>query len=52
MFDPELNYMDSLKNHGADEEVEGMFQMGEDTMALPLDEKLKFKQGDQGLAFG
>ena len=42
----------SLKNHVVDEEVEGMFEMGRDTMALPLEEKLKFEQGDQGVSFG
>ena len=42
----------SLKNHGADEEVEQMFKMGAETMALPLEEKMKFEQGDSGLSFG
>ncbi|KZV62553.1 Clavaminate synthase-like protein [Peniophora sp. CONT] len=39
-----------LKNHGVDEEVDGMFDMGAETMSLPLEEKLKFKQGDEGVA--
>ncbi|THH10585.1 hypothetical protein EW145_g1235 [Phellinidium pouzarii] len=37
-----------LKNHGADREVEQMFEMGEETMDLPLEEKLKYTQGAQG----
>ena len=44
--------MRSLKNHGADEEVQGMFDMGAETMALPLEEKMKFEQGDDGMSFG
>ncbi|KAL5485846.1 hypothetical protein ACEPAI_6888 [Sanghuangporus weigelae] len=35
-----------LKNHGADREVEGMFEMGEETMDLPLDEKLKYEYAE------
>jgi hypothetical protein len=42
----------SLKNHGADEEVNGMFDLGQDVMALPLEEKLKFEQGDEGISAG
>ena len=42
----------SLKNHGVDEEVKGMFEMGEKTMALPLEEKMKFEQGDSGMSAG
>ncbi|KAL5526725.1 hypothetical protein ACEPAF_8450 [Sanghuangporus sanghuang] len=41
-----------LKNHGADKEVEGMFDMGAETMDLPLEEKMKFEQGDDGKSFG
>ncbi|KAF8146492.1 hypothetical protein K438DRAFT_1627854 [Mycena galopus ATCC 62051] len=41
-----------LKNHGADELVEGMFRMAAETMLLPMDEKLKFEQGDVGNSFG
>ncbi|KAI5118665.1 hypothetical protein M0805_001038 [Coniferiporia weirii] len=41
-----------LKNHGADHEVEQMFEMGEEVMALPLDEKLKFQQGEGPGTFG
>lgn len=29
-----------------------MFEMGAETMALPLDEKMKFYQGNDGLSFG
>ncbi|EJD06826.1 Clavaminate synthase-like protein [Fomitiporia mediterranea MF3/22] len=41
-----------LKNHGADKEVEGMFDMGAETMDLPVEEKMKFEQGDEGKSFG
>ncbi|KAI0048074.1 Clavaminate synthase-like protein [Auriscalpium vulgare] len=41
-----------LKNHGAEEEVDGMFDMGAETMALPSEEKMKFEQGNDGLSFG
>ncbi|OCH93542.1 Clavaminate synthase-like protein [Obba rivulosa] len=41
-----------LSNHGAEEEVDGMFDMGAETMDLPLEEKMKFEQGDDGLSFG
>lgn len=29
-----------------------MFRMGEKTMDLPLNEKMKFEQGDDGGSFG
>ncbi|KAJ7186805.1 hypothetical protein C8R46DRAFT_879585 [Mycena filopes] len=41
-----------LKNHGADELVEGMFEMAAETMMLPMEEKLKYEQGDGGNSFG
>jgi len=41
-----------LKNHGTEELVEGMFDMGEETMKLPMEEKMKFEQGDDGRSFG
>lgn len=41
-----------LKNHGAEEEVDMMFEMGKRTMELPLEEKLKFEQGDSGNSAG
>ncbi|KZT66970.1 Clavaminate synthase-like protein [Daedalea quercina L-15889] len=41
-----------LKNHGVDEQVREMFDMGAETMALPLEEKMKFEQGDDGMSFG
>ncbi|EJD06828.1 Clavaminate synthase-like protein [Fomitiporia mediterranea MF3/22] len=41
-----------LKNHGADKEVEGMFDMGAETMDLPVEEKMKFEQGSEGNSFG
>ncbi|KAJ7116907.1 Clavaminate synthase-like protein [Mycena epipterygia] len=41
-----------LKNHGVDEQVDGMFDMAAETMALPLEEKMKYEQGDDGMSFG
>ncbi|KAI0701058.1 hypothetical protein BC835DRAFT_1265438 [Cytidiella melzeri] len=41
-----------LKNHGTDAEVEKMFEMGAETMDLPLEEKMKYEQGDEGKSFG
>ncbi|EIN05631.1 Clavaminate synthase-like protein [Punctularia strigosozonata HHB-11173 SS5] len=38
-----------LKNHGVDAEAEAMFEMGKETMALPLEEKLKYEQGESGI---
>ncbi|KAF5352832.1 hypothetical protein D9756_006288 [Leucocoprinus leucothites] len=41
-----------LKNHGAEMEAEGMFKLGAETMALPLEEKLKYDQGSDGNSAG
>ncbi|KAI0666079.1 Clavaminate synthase-like protein [Trametes maxima] len=41
-----------LKNHGVDDEVDAMFDMGRETLALPLEEKMKYEQGDHGFSFG
>ncbi|KAH9936866.1 Clavaminate synthase-like protein [Epithele typhae] len=41
-----------LMNHGVYEEAEAMFTMGEETIALTLEEKLLFEQGDHGVSFG
>lgn len=41
-----------LKNHGADQEANDMFDVGAETLALPLEERLKFEQGDNGQSFG
>ncbi|KAJ7200513.1 Clavaminate synthase-like protein [Mycena pura] len=41
-----------LKNHGVDEDVREMFDMGAETMALPMEEKMKFEQGNEGTSFG
>jgi hypothetical protein len=46
------NHLSSLKNHGVDEEASGMFDMGAEIMDLPLEEKMKFEQGDDGMSFG
>ena len=29
-----------------------MFEMGAETMRLPMEEKMRFEQGDDGLSFG
>ncbi|KAF8172418.1 hypothetical protein K438DRAFT_1851637 [Mycena galopus ATCC 62051] len=41
-----------LKNYGMKEEINGMFAMGAETMALPLEEKMKYEAGDDGGSFG
>jgi len=41
-----------LKNHGVEEEANRMFDLGTEVMALPLEEKMKFEQGDSGTSFG
>lgn len=41
-----------LKNHGVDDEVNEMFEMGKETMSLPLEEEMKYEQGDEGSSFG
>ncbi|KAJ7116904.1 Clavaminate synthase-like protein [Mycena epipterygia] len=41
-----------LKNHGVNEQVHGMFEMAAETMALPIEEKMKYGQGDDGMSFG
>ncbi|KAJ3728667.1 Clavaminate synthase-like protein [Lentinula raphanica] len=41
-----------MKNHGAEEDVNGMFDMGAETMELPLEEKMKYEQGNEGSSFG
>ncbi|KAL0952183.1 hypothetical protein HGRIS_008795 [Hohenbuehelia grisea] len=41
-----------LKNHGVEEEANGMFDLGAATMALPLEEKMRYEQGDDGSSFG
>lgn len=41
-----------LKNHGTNAEVDAMLEMSAHTMALPLEEKMKFEQGDGGSSFG
>ncbi|KAI0269389.1 Clavaminate synthase-like protein [Gloeopeniophorella convolvens] len=41
-----------LKNHGVEEEANAMFDVGTEAMKLPLEEKMKFEQGDSGMSFG
>ncbi|KAI6008604.1 hypothetical protein EDC04DRAFT_2775695, partial [Pisolithus marmoratus] len=41
-------FLCSLKDHGAVKEVQAMFDLGAETFALPLEEKLKYEQGDPG----
>lgn len=40
----------SLKNHNVD--IQPIWEMGEATMALPLEEKMTFEQGNTGRSFG
>lgn len=42
----------SLKNHGTDEEADAMFDVGIETLNLPMSEKMKFEEGDEGIQFG
>ena len=41
-----------MKNHGVDCEVNDMFDMGAETLDLPLEEKMRYEQGDNGDSFG
>jgi len=41
-----------LKNHGAEDEVDRMFELGRAFMELPLDEKMQYEEGDDGMQFG
>ncbi|KAI0354635.1 Clavaminate synthase-like protein [Trametes cingulata] len=41
-----------LRNHGVEREVDAMFDLGAETLALPLSEKMKYEQGDNGDSFG
>ena len=33
-------------------EVDAMFSLGMETLDLPLEEKMKYEQGDGGMSFG
>ena len=44
--------INSLKNHGAEREVEALFDLGREFMNLPLDEKMAYEEGDDGMQFG
>ena len=35
-----------------DQEVANMFDMGAETLDLPIEEKMKYEQGDNGDSFG
>ncbi|CDO73427.1 hypothetical protein BN946_scf185013.g61 [Trametes cinnabarina] len=41
-----------LRNHGVECEANAMFDLGAETLALPLSEKMKYEQGDNGDSFG
>ena len=47
-----LTSSSSLKNHDLDKEIDGMFEMGVETIALPLEEKMQFELGEQGGSYG
>lgn len=43
----------SLKNHGVDDEVDKMFDLGVEMMSLPLQEKIKYDEGaETGISAG
>lgn len=42
----------SLKNHNLDDEVIKMFDVGAETMNLPLEEKKKYDHSANGQSFG
>ena len=39
----------SLKNHGTENEVDGMFDLGAEMMDLPLEEKMKWVRHDDSV---
>ncbi|KAF9054222.1 Clavaminate synthase-like protein [Panaeolus papilionaceus] len=41
-----------LKNYKAEKYVQGMFQMGKETLALPFEEKMNYWQGNKGGSAG
>lgn len=41
-----------LKNHGVEKEVNEMFDLGKAFMELPLDVKMQYEEGDDGMQFG
>ncbi|KAF8882734.1 Clavaminate synthase-like protein [Gymnopilus junonius] len=41
-----------LKDHEVDELAQKVFDLGAEVMALPLEEKMKYEQGDEGNSFG
>lgn len=47
-----IDRLRSLKNHGLDDEVIKMFRVCAEALDLPLEEKMKFEQGDSGYSFG
>lgn len=42
----------SLSNHGCVEKADRIFDLGATAMALPMAEKLKYEQGDDGTSAG
>jgi len=41
-----------LKNHEVDELAQDMFDLGAEVMDLPVEEKMKYEQGNEGTSFG
>ncbi|KAI0734019.1 Clavaminate synthase-like protein [Fomitopsis betulina] len=41
-----------LRNHGAEPEVEALFDLGKKFMDLPLHQKMAYEEGDDGMQFG
>ncbi|CCM01793.1 uncharacterized protein FIBRA_03860 [Fibroporia radiculosa] len=51
-FTSRLRLHRSLKNHGAETEVDALFQLGKEFMELPLEQKMEYEEGDDGMQFG
>ncbi|KZT10019.1 Clavaminate synthase-like protein [Laetiporus sulphureus 93-53] len=41
-----------LKNHGVEDEMNALFDLGKAFMGLPLEEKMQYEEGDDGMQFG
>ena len=47
-----LKFFVSLKNHGADDLVDAMFDLGDEVLKLPMEEKLKYSETSLGESIG
>ncbi len=41
-----------MKNHGAEDLLDPMFEMGQETMDLSIEAKMEYWQGNSGGSFG